>query len=495
MTQLFTIENDKIVISKLSLTETEGDVNHTGQLNVTGDLAVTGAITVDTLTVKNLVTEQGNSTECGQWTVNTEEELNGKGFSWTWGSGSATLAYRNGNRLWSNADLDLDASRSYKIDNVEVLSLNSLGTQITKSNLREIGALKKLQVQGDAIIGDFAFFSSGFGRLGINTASPNGAISIVENDVELILGSSGAGVAQIGTYTNHSLELSTDNTVRVTIKNDGAVVIGNELTKTADVTIFGTLKVESIISDIRIDRFTPLEFKSTRDSNIYGKGLVWSGTGTTRQFIMMGGPDRLWSSESIDLATDQSYYINNKAVLSQTGLGDQITQSSLTSVGVLESLSVHGDTTLYTNLDVQGTAKLKTGVFTDGVNWLNITSSRVNSSGVISINVAEDEVYYADQNEIAIGNKNNTRRPVKIYGPVSVGVNNPDPDIDFTVKGNVSFADKKFVTGTSAPTNGSFSKGDICWNSNPTSDNYIGWVCTQEGAPGVWLPFGAIARQ
>ena len=496
MTQLFTIENDKIVISKLALSQTEGDVTHTGQLSVAGDLAVTGAITVDTLTVKNLITEQGSPTETGHWYTSSEEDLTGKGFSWNWDTTSINLAYRNGNRLWTNGDFDLDAARSYKIDNIAVISLTSLGAQVTKSNLREVGPLKSLTVIGDSLISEFAFFNSGLGRLGLNNENPNSTLSILDNDVEIVLGAPAVGVAQIGTYSNHDLEIITDHTARISIKNNGKVVFGNEATKTADVTIHGTLTVETIISDTRIDRFSPLEFKATRDSSIYGKGLLWTGTGSPRQLVMMAEPDRLWSSESIDLATDQSYYIDNQPVLSQNRLGDAVTGSSLTSVGVLDKLDVLGEVKLYGDLRVtSGITELKTGIFNDGVNWLNITSSRVNTNSNISINVADDEVFYADQNEIAFGNKNNTRRAVKVYGPVSVGVNNPDPTVDLTVKGDVSFANKKFTTGTSAPSQGTFSKGDICWNSDPASDNYIGWVCTQEGAPGVWLPFGAISRQ
>ena len=496
MTQLFTIENDKIVINKLALSQTEGNVTHTGQLSVAGDLAVAGAITVDTLTVKTLVTNSGNTASAGNWTVNAEDDLVGKGLSWTHGNGSVNLVYRDGNRIWSDADIDLDSSRSYKIDNVEVISVNSLGSAVTKSNLKEVGTLKKLNVTGDTILSEFAFFNSGFGRLGLNTENPNSALSILDNDVEIVLGAPTVGLAQIGTYTNHDLEIVTDDTTRILIKNNGSIVIGNEATKTADVTIHGTLTVNNLIADTRVERTTPLEFKATRDSAIYGKGLIWTGTGTPRQLVMMADPDRLWSSESIDLAVDQSYYINNQPVLSQYQLGDLVTGSKLTSVGVLESLEVQGEGKFNGDIKVlSGTAQLKTAVFNNGTSWLNITSSRVNTSGDISINIAEDEVYYADQNEIAIGNKNNTRRSVKLYGPVSVGVSNPDPDVDFTVKGDVSFASKKFTTGTAAPTEGMFSKGDICWNQNPASDNYIGWVCVQEGAPGVWLPFGAIARQ
>lgn len=502
MNNLLSVLEDKIVIEKLRLNITEGNINHVGNLDVQGavnlnsSLDVVGIITADTINVKNLVYENGTDNGSGNWSANVEEELQGKGFSWTWGHGNTNLFYRKGGRLWTNADIDLDASRSYKIDNVPVLSADALGTQIVKSNLREVGTLKKLTVLGNTSLSEFAFFNSGFGRLGLNTDQPNTALSIVDNNVEIGIGSPTDGLAQIGTYTNHDLDIVTDNTTRISIKNNGKIIFGNELTKTADVIIHGTLTVETLVSDTRIDRFSPLEFKATRDTSIYGNGLIWTGTGATRQLVMMASPDRLWSSEALDLASEQSYYINNQPVLSQFKLGDLVTGSKLTSVGVLETLEVQGEVKFNDNIKaLSGTTQLKTGIFTDGVNWLNISSSRINTNNNISINIADDEVFYADQNEITVGNKNNTRRAVKVYGPVSVGVSNPDPDVDFTVKGNVSFADKKFITGTSAPSQGMFSKGDICWNQNPASDNYIGWVCTQEGAPGVWLPFGAIARQ
>lgn len=43
------------------------------------------------------------------------------------------------------------------------------------------------------------------------------------------------------------------------------------------------------------------------------------------------------------------------------------------------------------------------------------------------------------------------------------------------------------------PTVGSFSVGDIVWNSEPASTEYIGWVCTVAGEPGTWKGFGVIA--
>jgi hypothetical protein len=256
------------------------------------------------------------------------------------------------------------------------------------------------------------------------------------------------------------------------------------------------LQVETIIADTRVDRYSPLEFKSTRDSEIYGKGLVWSGTGTTRQFIMMAGPDRLWSTESLDLAADQTYYINNTPVLSEKTLGPGVINSSLNTVGVLESLTVGGTTRLEGNINAENAvAQFKSVAFNNHLGELNISSTGLSSSVSVSVTVKNDEAFYADEHEINIGNKSNTRKPVKVYGTLSVGVSNPDPDVDLTVKGNIGFADRKFISGEAAPVQGTFGKGDICWNNSPQADNYVGWVCVVEGAPGTWLPFGAIARQ
>ena len=81
-----------------------------------------------------------------------------------------------------------------------------------------------------------------------------------------------------------------------------------------------------------------------------------------------------------------------------------------------------------------------------------------------------------------------------MFGQLTVGVNNPDPTVSLAVNGNISFANKKFITGIRPPIEGNFLKGDICWNQQPQEDGYVGWVCVTEGSPGMWAPFGAIGR-
>ena len=123
----------------------------TGAFSHAGDYNIAGKLTADTISVKNLLTENGNLANPGQWQVQLEEDLIGKGFVWAWGDGGVNLQYRAGNRLWSSGSFDIPTSQSYRIDNIPVISATELGPQITKSKLKEVGALKTLQVTGDEI--------------------------------------------------------------------------------------------------------------------------------------------------------------------------------------------------------------------------------------------------------------------------------------------------------------------------------------------------------
>jgi Pectate lyase superfamily protein len=46
--------------------------------------------------------------------------------------------------------------------------------------------------------------------------------------------------------------------------------------------------------------------------------------------------------------------------------------------------------------------------------------------------------------------------------------------------------------GDSIPTTGNHVKGDVIYNTMPMPGGYMGWVCTQSGAPGTWKGFGLI---
>ena len=46
---------------------------------------------------------------------------------------------------------------------------------------------------------------------------------------------------------------------------------------------------------------------------------------------------------------------------------------------------------------------------------------------------------------------------------------------------------------SAVPSTGTWTRGDIVYNSTPASAGYVGWVCTASGTPGTWATFGLIS--
>lgn len=46
--------------------------------------------------------------------------------------------------------------------------------------------------------------------------------------------------------------------------------------------------------------------------------------------------------------------------------------------------------------------------------------------------------------------------------------------------------------GTAAPSAGSWTAGDVVWNTAPAAAGRIGWVCVTSGSPGTWKAWGPI---
>jgi hypothetical protein len=483
MTHLFTIQDDTVIINKLSVSEIhsnlaiKGNIIAYGSVNINGDLS-SREITADVLRVKKLISE---TTDFGNWHAKTFDELNGKGITWNCDAGSVQLIYRTGNRIWTNSNFDLSVDSSYMIDNIPVLSSNSLGQTITRSNLRQVGALTALSVIGTASLGGFAFFDETTARLGLGTDEPTAAISILDNNVEITIGSPASGLASIGTHSNHDIAFISDNTARMTIKNSGEIHISDQISKSGVLRVFGSIYADSIVSDVRINRSSSVEFTATKDNNIYDKGLEWNTTNYSKKLVLIDNPSRVWTSESIDIANERSYFINGDEVLTSNALGLKVINSSLVTLGKLTELTVNGSTWL------NGSVTLANPLTVDA-----ITVSTVSSNDSISILANNTDVMYATATEIIVGSTKDMRRPVKVFGPLSIGISNPDPTVSLSVNGTVSFNNKKFVNSVSIPSNGSFCKGDICWNENPTTNGYVGWICIQSGTPGEWKPFGLL---
>jgi hypothetical protein len=233
-----------------------------------------------------------------------------------------------------------------------------------------------------------------------------------------------------------------------------------------------------------------VEFKASGDTTVYGMGLVWTGTGSPKQLIMRAGPDRLWATEDLELDKGNSYWIDGATVLSKNSLGSTVIESSLTSVGTLSSLVVSGQTTL--SSASADTIKATSLVFEEGSEVMTVNATAIDTNLDFDVTIAGQTALHIDSNNISIGNNISTGRQIRLFGNVSVNVNNPDPSLGLAVAGNIGFAGRKFFTGSAAPIAGTFGIGDTCWNTAPNIGGYMGWVCITAGTPGMWAPFGLI---
>tara|TARA_B110000503_G_scaffold131380_1_gene205897 strand:+ start:1483 stop:2607 length:1125 start_codon:yes stop_codon:yes gene_type:complete len=318
-----------------------------------------------------------------------------------------------------------------------------------------------------------------------------------------------------------SVGIADEATKRVMHINDNGVSVTNLVTKhiSSSPTVYGDLTVEGLITaqklhvneltaDVRNERTTPLEFVAD-DNGIYGKGLQWKGQGPTKQFIYRANPDRLYSTESIDVAAEASYSIGNIPVLSGNELGSVIRNSNLVKVGTLQNLRTQGNLTIDDYI-IYDSDSQRLGFGTDSPNAsISVTSlesefiidveSETTKIGnwttsdlqIVTDNTARITVRANGKIEFGKNGKNDAR--VSVFGKLGVGVNNISDDVSFAAAGGIEIAGTKIMTGTAIPNNGTFRQGDIVYNTNAVATGYIGWVCVREGTPGMWKPFGQIS--
>lgn len=301
----------------------------------------------------------------------------------------------------------------------------------------------------------------------------------------------------------------------LTVNDNGIVVtnaaissISNDLTVNGALTVNGEitatrLNVNEINADIRNERTSPLEFRS-ENGNAYNKGLLWSGQGPTKQFVLQGNPDRIWSSETIDLHQDKDYRIANETVISRDALGTGIVNSNLKRVGTLNSLRVEGnlnvDEFFRYNADSQQLmlgAEEANGMFTME-SWDHqfiIDPSPDNQWKFGTWTTSALHIVTDDTVRLTVNANGNitVNSKTSFLGKVGIGVKNFSEDVDLTVAGPIRLEGKKFEVSNSTPTSGTYQKGDIVWNDNPQPTGYVGWICIREGTPGEWKTFGPIS--
>jgi hypothetical protein len=184
-----------------------------------------------------------------------KESNYGKGLIFT-GQGNAKQFVYNArpDQFFSSENINLDKNKEFLIGGIKVLDSNELGSNITKSNLRELGRLRGLIVDGSVSINQYLFYNASVDRLGLGTEAPNAALSIAEGAIEVMIGTVfDTGHGMIGTYASHDFDIVTDDTPRVTIKANGNIDLGNPIKNPIQVSVHGRLSVGVKVPDPNVD--------------------------------------------------------------------------------------------------------------------------------------------------------------------------------------------------------------------------------------------------
>ena len=520
--QQIAINDNGVVLTKLRLDRVLGDLNVENRvsaqdvsatsINAT-NISATNEISAGIIRARKIITEQDQDSYNRAITFYSESKqgLDGKGMLFSQPDFTHQFVFKaEGQRIFSTENIDLYGGRKYQINGVAVLEEGRLSDSVTNSNLTSVGTLNRLRVENNLQVGETFHVNSLNNRVSVNTEEMLSTFTIRDAGATLVLGGDETtGAGRIGTWGPNKLALITDNTDRIVIQGNqveighaksknAEVKINGALTITNDLRVDGTLRVANLIADTRVERSSNLEFISNQTESVYGKGIQWRGEGYTRSFFLAPNFDRFVSSENIDLIADRAFYINKTKVIDHQSLGDGITSSKLTSVGILNELRVAGSFTVDDHLSVTGNAVTVFRPFSisDVTGNLTFTGSRFETSSKdFAIIAATDKIISIDNlGNIALGDKQRTDKIISAYGKLALNVSNPDPDIDLQVNGSIMFGGKKFINAAMAPTSGIWNKGDIAWNSQPEDTGFVGWICITGGKPGEWKPFGYIGK-
>jgi hypothetical protein len=210
--------------------------------------------------------------------INFKGDIPGKGLIWSGDGHNKQLIYAaNPGRFFVSETIDLAKGKGISVNNVKIIDDTELGSTVTKSNLREVGRLKGLIVDGGLSVNQYLVYDATTDRLGIGTDQPNATLSILDQNIELVFGASEPNVGSMGTFNSADLELVTDNTARLTIGAGGDITLGNPNFGPTKVKIVGSLGVNVSSIDPRTDLHVSGAIKFNDKLHLSGSDAPTSG--------------------------------------------------------------------------------------------------------------------------------------------------------------------------------------------------------------------------
>lgn len=102
--------------------------------------------------------------------------------------------------------------------------IHQLQQQIDTSKRRE-GNFREIEVSGEALLSDVLYTTPGNRRVGINTMEPSDALTVWDNETEVVIGKHKSQEGYIGTRRRQDINIGANNKVGITVRSDGSVAI------------------------------------------------------------------------------------------------------------------------------------------------------------------------------------------------------------------------------------------------------------------------------
>ncbi len=298
------VQNNQILVDKIITKEIHGSVL------LEGALQVTGQITADKLHVRELTSERTYDKMYLEFQpVDTAKNPNGSGLIWK-GTDYTKLFVLKTDKFFSSEHIDLHADKSFRIDNVDVLTRNTLGATVRRSSLREVGTLNHLTVTGDTSLSDFVTFSSDQQRISINVEQPVGTITIGDVMQDVIMNIDvDNGRAKIGTYNSRPFDSTAGDQTLITLDPKSIITFGHEYKTDTEVRLYGKLGINvkhpeadlDVKGSIRFGSKLFMVYNSPPEKGNYKRGdIVWNESPAVNSplgwvCIVSGSPGR-WAS-------------------------------------------------------------------------------------------------------------------------------------------------------------------------------------------------------
>jgi hypothetical protein len=276
------VQDDAITVDGLR-------VNHVdSSFTVNGDVQINGNLRARTLTVDTLISNTKVDQDLLEFVPKpSSDHTYGAGLAWK-KIGDHTKLFvlrQNTDRFFSSEDLELANQKAYKINGLNVLTQNELGSSVVRSSLRQLGQLDSINVTGDVELGEVMHIDSQLMRIAINTDQAYGIMTMTDFEGDVLINIEVEdGRGKIGTFNQKPFDIVAGDQIFLTADPKGVLTLGHEYKGDLKVRAWGKVGINVKNPDYELEVRGPMRFadklfmvdNSPPDRGNYKRGdIVW----------------------------------------------------------------------------------------------------------------------------------------------------------------------------------------------------------------------------